>query len=159
MTPDQLSKSGTEYAHQVALFAWAAVACWHGFEVANMWVETGLWNTGSGMPIPCLKWLHAIHNQGHGDAIRGGRAKAEGVRAGIPDIFLPVPIQTIGFRAYCGLYIELKKPSMKPVREGSKGGLSDEQLEFAKFARENSYRWEVAYGWKEAAKIIQNYLS
>src|SRR4051812_7142849 len=94
MTPDQLSKSGTEHAHQVALFAWAAVACYHGFAVANLWAKSGVLDPQyNRRPIPCLKWLHAIHNQGHGDAIRGGRAKAEGVRKGIPDIFLPFPRQ------------------------------------------------------------------
>lgn len=162
MTPDQLAKSGTEHAHQVALFAWAAVAAWHGFKVANLWAETGVLDPQySRRPIPCLKWLHAIHNQGHGDAIRGGRAKAEGVRAGIPDIFLPWPIKKIEINqiGYHGLYIELKKPSMKPVKENSKGGLSTEQEEFSEFARANGYRWEVCYGWREAAKIIQEYLS
>lgn len=154
MTPDQLSKSGTEHSHQVALFAWAAVATWHGFKCAKMWAETGKIIPSESISMPCLKWLHAIHNQGHGDAIRGSRAKAEGVRSGIPDIFLPYPAGTLH-----GLYIELKKPSSKPVRETSKGGLSKEQIEFAKFARANGYGWQVCYGWVEAAKIIELYLS
>lgn len=165
MTPDQLAKSGTEHAHQKALFAWAAVACYRGFKAADMWAESGVFN--SYLPlisIPCLKWLHAIHNQGHGDAIRGGRAKAEGVKAGIPDIFLPYPKKWAvdddnNLCTIHGLYIELKRPELKPVKETSKGGLSDEQIEFGKFAIENGYQWKVAYGWKEAAKIIQDYLS
>lgn len=166
MTPDQLSKSGTEHAHQVALFAWAAVAAYNGFLAANLWAKDGMLNQCPQSPIPCLKWLHAVHNQGHGDVIRGGRAKAEGVRAGIPDIFLPVPkdnrnevYENCDVEIIHGLYIELKKPSMKPVRAGSKGGLSDEQIEFGEFAKANGYAWHVAYGWQEAAKIIQEYLS
>lgn len=166
MTPNQLAKSGTEHAHQVALFAWAAMAHYWGFKAANLWAGSGLTPDKlvlTKRPVPCLKWLHAIHNQGHGDAIRGGRAKAEGVRAGIPDIFLPYPSRgpIIGERIfyYHGLYIELKKPSSKPVKETSKGGLSDEQIEFSKYAYQAGYSWHVAYGWAEAAKIIQDYLS
>ena len=40
MTPDQIAKNGSEHAIQSALFAWAAVAENHGFEVADLWVET-----------------------------------------------------------------------------------------------------------------------
>lgn len=160
MTPSQLSKSGTEHAHQVALFAWAAIACYRGFKAANLWEATGFINVEPvANPVPCLKWLHAIHNQGHGDAIRGSRAKAEGVRKGIPDIFLPYPRVSLQYKLIYGLYIELKKPSSKPIKETSKGGLSEEQLEFAKYAKESGYAWHVAYGWEEAAKIIQDYLS
>lgn len=163
MTPDQLAKSGTEHSNQVALFAWAAVAAWNGFAVATMWAQTGdfpnaEYLTFNRKPIPCLKWLHAIHNQGHGDAIRGAKAKAEGVRKGIPDIFLPMA-KYIGTMVYHGLYIELKKPSMKPVKQTSAGGLSAEQIEFREYAQSNGYCWKVAYGWQEAAKIIQDYLS
>jgi hypothetical protein len=162
MTPGQLSKSGTEHAHQVALFAWAAVARLHGFHVVKVWAETGILDKAyhEAKEIPCLKWLHAIHNQGHGDAIRGGRAKAEGLRAGIPDIFLPYPVKnwTTG-KWFNGLYIELKKPSSKPIKETSKGPVSDEQIEFGEYAIANGYQWKVAYGWSEAAKIIQDYLS
>lgn len=166
MTPDQLAKWETEHAHQTALFAWAAVARWNGFAAANAFgANETLWANLKTNPILPLKWLHAVHNQGHGDAIRGGRAKAEGVKKGIPDIFLPYPVwgpnlelQSIEIK-YSGLYIEMKKPSSRPVKETSKGGLSDEQIEFREYARNNGYRWEVAYGWREAAKIIQDYLS
>lgn len=162
MKIEDICKNDTEAGHQRALFAWAAVAAYHGFRAVEVWADTGVIRNYGDAQIPCLKWLHAIHNQGHGDAIRGGRAKAEGVRAGIPDIFLPVvkwyEPQKYELQ-YAGLYIELKKPSMRPVREGSKGGLSDEQIEFGLFAENNGYRWEVAYGWQEAAKIIQEYLT
>lgn len=156
MTPNQLSKSGTEHAHQVALFAWAAIACYHGFKTANLWADNGVIPSEdfTRKPIHCLKWLHAIHNQGHGDAIRGGKAKAEGVKAGIPDIFLPYST-----KGKNGLYIELKRPEIRPVHETSKGGLSNEQIEFAAFAKANGFEWRVAYGWHEAAKIIQEYLA
>jgi len=120
MTPNQLAKSGTEHAHQTALFAWCAVARIHGFDVADAWAE------GAKLPaqltkdedakVPELEWFHAIHNQGHGDKVRGGMAKAEGVRKGIADTFLPVPRGN-----WHGLYIEMKKPAEKPKSSTANG--------------------------------------
>lgn len=165
MTPDQLAKSGTEHAHQVALFAWCAVATLRGFDAADAWANTGL------MPevemaelfqdkcIPELKWFHAIPNGGsRGDdaksrAIRGGALKAEGVRVGIPDCFLPVPRGT-----WHGLYIEMKKPEAKAKKESSKGGVSDEQKEFGAFAKEQGYGWVVCYDWRSAANMVRAYM-
>ncbi len=37
MNPETLAKSGTEHAHQTALFAWCAVARLYGFDVADDW--------------------------------------------------------------------------------------------------------------------------
>ncbi len=165
MTPHQLSKSGSEHAHQVALFAYCAVAVLHGFQVADYWAETGLLHThGPGgqmvaKPVPELRWLHAIHNQGHGDAVRGAKAKAEGVKAGVADIFLPV--SNISIRAnrtepgFYGLYIEMKKPK----RELSKGGISEDQFAFAMFVEHQGYQWNVCYSWQEAVEVIKQYLS
>ena len=76
ITPEGLAAAGTEHAHQKAIFCWAA----NNF---NKWPE--------------LQLMFAIPNGGtRGDdkksrTIRGGKLKAEGVKAGVPDIFLPVP--------------------------------------------------------------------
>ena len=96
--------------------------------------------------IPQLKWLHAIHNQGHGDAIRGGKAKAEGVKAGVADLFLPYVSPNSG---YFGLYIELKTV---------KGTLAPIQFEFINDMRKVGYAAHMARGWLEARKIILDYL-
>lgn len=139
MTPEQLANSDTESAHQTALFAWAALNF-------NRW--------------PKLRWMHHIPNGGsRGDdertrKIRGGRLKAEGVRDGIPDIFLPVACGQ-----YHGLYIEMKRPAERPKRDGSKGSLSDAQLEFAHFAIAEGYAWAVCYAWNDAAALIERYLN
>lgn len=139
MTPETLAKSGSESAHQTALFAWCAL------------------NVGK---YPALKWFHAIPNGGsRGDdaksrAIRGGKLKAEGVKSGIADTFLPA-----AHGGWNGLYIEMKKPAEKPKREGSKGGLSDDQIQFATFARNNGYGWCVCYSWEEAKDVLIAYLS
>lgn len=191
MTPDQLAKSGTEAAHQTALFAWAAVAKTHGFEAAEEWANGGAMPkrqtcrlgvgceeqgccyaeaqgdpSQCGMPeaaVPALRWLHHIPNGGtRGDddqtrKIRGGQLKAQGVRSGVADVFLPWPINSRRGN-YAGLYIEMKKPSEKPKKEGSKGGLSDEQIEFGEYAKDVGYGWLVCYSWREAADAIRNYI-
>lgn len=167
LTPDAIAKSNTEHGHQAALFAWCAVAKIHGVEIADEWAKNGpfafrLSQSSYTRPaIPALHWIHAIHNQGHGDAIRGGKAKAEGVKAGVADIFWPLPVWTQSRSeiviAYAGLYIEMKKPSEKPVKETSKGGLSDEQIKFRDYAREVGYYWRVCYSWREAADVIVSY--
>ena len=138
MTPGQLAKSDSEAAHQTALFAWAALQ-------VKRWPE--------------LRWLHHIPNGGsRGDdaksrAIRGGQMKAQGVRTGVSDISLPVKRGP-----YSGLYIEMKKPGKKPKREGSKGGVSDEQAEFGAFVQSQGFGWCVCYSWEEAARIIEQYM-
>lgn len=167
-TPDKLAKSNTEHAHQVALFAFAAIARLHGFDIAWKYAETGDPNVLKQSPHkpkvneawPCLKWFHAIPNGGiRGDdeksrMIRGGQLKAEGVRRGVADTFLPYPNG-----GYCGLYIEMKKPSQKPKSDKAKGGMSDEQIEFMDYVKANKYGFATCYHWREAAKILQSYLT
>jgi hypothetical protein len=138
MTPETLARSGTEAAHQTALFAWAALQA---------------------KRFPELRWLHHIPNGGsRGDdarsrAIRGSQLKAQGVRVGVADVCLPVRRG-----GWSGLYIEMKKPSEKPKREGSKGGVSDEQAAFGTFVKSQGFGWIVCYSWEEAAEILTKYL-
>lgn len=170
MTPNQLAKSGSEHGEQVALFAWAAVARMYGFEAADLYaqgVPVGAFKDSmfECKPVPALEWLHAIPNGGsRGDdaksrAIRGGALKAEGVRTGIADIFLPAPRQSklLGL-SYSGLYIEMKKPDLKPKKAESKGGLSDEQIAFRDYALSVGYGWKVCYTWREAADTLRSYI-
>lgn len=183
MTPDQLAKSGTEHGHQSALFAYVAVARMHGFAAADAWaVGASLpdyLKPGLSQPVPALEWFHAIHNQGHGDKVRGANAKAEGVRAGVADTFLPWPVfETLKFQAdghfednhfvesevfsadrikWAGLYIEMKKPSEKPKKEG-KGGVSEAQRKFGDYAKAVGYGWIVCYSWREAADALRSYI-
>lgn len=154
MTPDQIAKCGSEQAHQTAFFAWCAVAFRNGILAANEWNRTSKLIETKGCGEPRLKWIHAIHNQGHGDAIRGARAKMEGVKAGVYDVFLPYPCGQ-----YHGLYIELKKPSIKPVKETSKDGRSDKQVEFANDMQMIGYATILCYGWREMANAAERYLN
>lgn len=82
-TPESLSRSGSEWGEQAALFLWAQTVA-----------KTN----------PELKWLFAIPNGGMRDKITAGRLKATGTKAGIPDLFL-----AIRRGPYSGLWIELKK--------------------------------------------------
>jgi hypothetical protein len=132
MTPEQIAKAGTEHANQTALFAWSVI------------------HVGK---HPELKWLHAIKNEERsGNIIAGARAKQSGIKKGVSDIFLPVRRGN-----FSGLYIELKKPSLKPKRNG-KGGVSEKQAEFGEFVQSQGFGFCVCYGWEEAAKIIIQYL-
>lgn len=149
----------SEHSHQAALFMWANMAERFGLTIANdkrcytvnSWaveqVKLQPWN----QPIPQLKWLHAVHNQGHGDAIRGAKAKAEGVKAGVSDIFLPYPARlSVNNAYYHGLYIELKPPTT--------GKTSPEQIAFQSDMTMLGYKCEIARGWLDARDKILAYL-
>lgn len=91
------------------------------------------------------KILFAIPNGGRRDAITGARLKAEGVRAGVPDLFLAHPCNE-----FHGLFLELK----------AKGGrLSDEQKEFLQIAQVAGYATAVPVGFVEAKEVIEKYLN
>lgn len=95
---------------------------------------------------PRLELLHHIPNGGYRQKATAARMKAEGVKAGVPDLCLPVPAH--GFH---GLYIEMKK------RDHS-NGLSRLQRDWIENLRDQGYKAEVAFGADEAIKIICDYL-
>ena len=68
-----------------------------------------------------------------------------GVKAGVPDIFLPVPRN-----GRHGLYIELK---------AGKNTATKEQREFIEDVKSLGYDAEVCRGWEEAAAAILQYLT
>ncbi len=75
----------------------------------------------------------------------GKRLKAQGVRAGIPDLFLAVPR-----KEFSGLWIELKSLKGRP---------SPEQQDWIAKLQVYGYAAHVCYGWQHAAKVICAYLS
>lgn len=84
----------TEHAEQVMLFTWAR------------------FNEGR---FPELRLLYAVPNwAGVKGPREGARRKAEGVRAGVPDVHLPV-----ARGGYLSLYIEMKR--LKPRITKTKG--------------------------------------
>lgn len=95
--------------------------------------------------MPGLAMLFAIPNGGARTAVTGAMLKREGVKKGVPDLFLACPRKACG-----GLFIEMKK----------KGGkVSIEQREWlAKFIFQG-YQAEVCYSFDEAKAVIMKYLS
>jgi len=93
---------------------------------------------------PRWSMLFAIPNGGKRNIVTATNLKKEGVRAGVPDMFLPVPV---GDR--CGMFIELKK------RGGGK--VSDAQRTFLRDL-DPRYCAVVANGAQQAIDKIIAYL-
>ena len=114
-----------EHVEQVQLFRWAA------------------WQSGK---YPELNLMHAIPNGGQRNSKTAADLKAEGVKAGVCDIFLPV--------SRCGkhgLYIEMKR---------IKGGrLSLKQKEFIAEVKAQGYAAVVCYGFEQARDVLLSYLN
>ena len=119
----------SEHDEQIALFKWSALRA----------------NT-----IPALRMLLAVPNGGHRNKITAARLKAEGVRAGAPDIVLPVPSGI-----YASLWIELKRPKT-PGK--AKGVTSELQLQWLGDLQSYGNCVGVCYGWDEARILIESYL-
>lgn len=129
ITPAQLASSGSEHGAQSALFAWAALS------------------VGK---YPQLKYMFAIPNGGLRDVRTAANLKAEGVKAGVPDIFLPVPLHPYGAdNCYAGLFLELKVGKNKPTKE---------QLEYIEYLKSAGYYCYVCYTWNVARDTIVAYL-
>jgi hypothetical protein len=88
--------------------------------------------------------LFAIPNGGKRNMVVAMKLKAEGVKSGVPDLFLALPNET-----YHGLFIELKTPK--------KGTVSKEQKEWIARLNENGYRAVVCWGHEEAIDEIKKY--
>jgi len=161
MTPWEIAEPGSESAHQKALFAFCARAERIGF--TNAWRPEAYKGGNLLMVVsddmhgvPELKWLHAIPNGGARNAVTAGRMKAEGVKAGVLDIMLPVrrvvapdPAKPEQVNIYGGLYIEMKKQG---------GALSGVQKLFIEHVTANGYRFALCFDWISAAMVVQNYL-
>lgn len=93
--------------------------------------------------VPELKLLYHVPNEGK--RTNGDILKAAGMKAGVPDLCLPVARQ--GFH---GLYIEMKF---------KKNGATKEQKEFMELLEEQGYKTVIAYGYEQAREILRHYLS
>lgn len=128
ITPEMLARSGTEHGEQAALFCWAGLPNVRGL-------------------YPALEWMYAIPNGGQRDKVTAAKLKAEGVKAGIADVHLPVRTDS----GFSGLYIELKRANGVP------SDFNENQIDFAKFVNREGYAWYPAFGWREAVHIIECY--
>lgn len=90
-------------------------------------------------------WLaHAIPNGGSRGKVEASKFKAEGVKAGIPDVFIPIP----NFY-YHGLYIEFKKKDGCP---------SEEQRAMILLLIEKGYQVIVVNDLETATFQFENYM-
>lgn len=112
-----------ESGHQEALFSWAA------YQTQRM---------------PELEYLHHVPNGGKRDKATAIALKRQGVKAGVPDIHLPV-----AKGSYHGLYIELK---------AGKNTTTSNQKQWLKFLRLQGYYTAICYSWQLAAELIERYL-
>lgn len=94
---------------------------------------------------PCLGLAFAIPNGGKRDPVTAARLKREGVKAGVPDVFLPVPSGE-----YAGLWIEFKFGRNKP---------EPEQLAWMGQLERQGYETAICYSWQDAFDKVMAYLS
>lgn len=113
----------TEAQHQKAIFDWAWL-------VRNKYPELAL--------------LYHVPNGGSRNKIEAANFKRQGVKAGVPDLCLPVPRGR-----YHGLYIELKT---------EKGRTSSTQENWIRELNKQGYFAKVCHGWQSAVRVIEWYL-
>lgn len=118
-----LANTPSEHEEQVSLFRWAGFA-------AGRWPELAL--------------MHAIPNGGHRNKVTAAKLKAEGVKAGVPDVFLPVPRGQ-----WHGLYIEMKTPT---------GRVRKNQKQWLRRLHGQGYQVAVCRNWYAAKTLITDYM-
>ena len=90
--------------------------------------------------------MFAVPNGGARSAVTGARLKAEGVLAGVPDVFLAFPAGGLH-----GLFIEMKR---------AKGGAtSTAQKIVGEILSRAGYGVAVCHGWQDARGCIEQYLA
>jgi len=126
--PAEVASAGTptEHQEQCALFEWAALA-------------------QGAHPELCM--LFAVPNGGKRDPIVAAKLKAEGVKAGVPDVFLACPRGR-----WHGLFVELK-------RADRSNHATSAQRAWIEMLRRYGYSAVVAYGCVEAQQAIMSYLA
>lgn len=138
ITLEKMAACGTEHGHQMALFSWAQ-------QNSEKW--------------PCLRFMFAIPSGGLRNARTAARLKVEGVKSGVPDIFLPQPmVKTIFGQTiwYSGLWIELKRPESVGKTEGK---ASKDQEKWLAYLNSRNYLAKVCFGYLQAIDCVVNYLS
>lgn len=93
---------------------------------------------------PALRWMFHIPNGGSRNLVEARHLKEQGVKRGVPDIFLATPNAL-----YMGLFIEMK-------RHG--GRVRPEQRQWIEYLNRAGYRAVVCEGFDEARTVILEYL-
>ena len=103
------------------------------------------WAEYAACKYPEVALLHHIPNGGRRNAREAHNLRLQGVRAGVPDICLPVPRG-----GYGALYIELKR------KRG--GRVSEQQRVWIDALNRAGNKAVVCCGFDEAKKAIEDYL-
>lgn len=93
---------------------------------------------------PRFQFLFHIPNESVGGQGWMVRNRQMGVRAGVPDLFYPVPAQ-----GYHGLFIEMKT---------EKGRLDPKQKRWIEILEAFGYKCVVAHGWEKARDALLEYV-
>lgn len=93
----------------------------------------------------CLKYMYHCPNGGSRNKIEAGKLKKQGVKAGVPDLHLPIPKGK-----YCGLYIELKYAD---------GTIQPSQKEWIKAMRQYGHFTCICYEGERAVQVIKEYIN
>lgn len=104
-------------------------------------IDWANWNVGR---FPELQLLFHVPNGGKRNAAEAARFKAMGVKAGVPDLCLPVPRN-----GFAGLYIEMKYGKNRTTKE---------QEKWITALRQQGYKVAVCYGGIAATKELESYL-
>lgn len=92
-----------------------------------------------------LKLIFHIANGGTRNKLEAANLKRQGVKAGVPDLFLPV-----ARHGYNGLFIEMKY---------GKNKATEKQKEWIKKLNEQGYKAIVCNGFEEAREAIEKYIA
>ena len=88
--------------------------------------------------------VFAIPNGGSRNVIEAANLKRQGVKAGVPDLMIPV-----AKHGYHGLFIEMKVGYNKPT---------EKQEKWINKLRDNGYKVKVCYGANDAINTIVSYM-
>ncbi|KZX78255.1 hypothetical protein A3715_10330 [Oleiphilus sp. HI0009] len=92
--------------------------------------------------------LFAVPNAGKRGMAERGRLSSQGLRKGIPDIFLDIAIEP-----YHGCRIELKRTGAKSFN------VSNEQNDWIRYYNANGYYAKACFGYRDAIDTICSYLN
>jgi len=114
----------SEHTEQRALVTWAALQSKTIIELAS---------------------LFSVPNGAYVSKAQAGKLKSEGLKSGVPDLFLAIPR-----RGFAGMFIEMKRLSG--------GVVSEAQKEWHQRLAGNGYHVVVCKGFDAAKEEIINYL-
>lgn len=94
--------------------------------------------------MPAVRWAFHVPNGGHRMKVVARRLKREGVKAGVPDVWLPVRRDP-----YIGFVCELKVGRNRPTTA---------QRAWLDLLDDQGWRAVVCWGWQQAASELLRYL-